>query len=124
MSQTKLTVEQLTAIEALITKGWTQKAYARLHPNSLFDCDPVSSDAACYCLIGAAAAVIYPGMKTPLDAIIHAITLANNSFTPYTYMPVHLWNDTQGRTQTDVLSLIAQVKADRMKEEVMKLCVS
>jgi len=119
MSQTKLTVEQLTAIEALITKGWTQKAYARLHLDSLNDYDPTEPDAACYCLIGATAAAIYPTMvsKSSLDAIIHAIDLATNTFLLYTYFAVHTWNDAPGRTQAEVLSLIARVKADRMKEE-------
>lgn len=124
MTQTKLTVEQLTAIEALIAKGWTQGAYARRYPSAPFDCDPTNALAQCYCLIGAAAATIYPGMRTPLDAIINAITLTNDTFTPYIHMSVHHWNDTTGRTQADVLSLIARVKADRMKEEGMKLCVS
>jgi hypothetical protein len=112
MSQTKLTVEQLTAVEALIKKGWTQKAYARLSPESLFDCDPTELEAACYCLVGATAAVIYPGMKSSLDAIADAIDLTNNTFTPYTYMHTPVWNDMHHRTQADVLSLIAQVKAD------------
>lgn len=117
MSQTKLTVEQLTAIEALITKGWTQKAYARPHLDSLLDCDATSPDAACYCLVGAAAAVIYPGMKSHLSALIRAIVEANHTFQPYIHMATAIWNDAPGRTQEEVLSLIARVKADRMKEE-------
>lgn len=120
MSQTKLTVEQLTAIEALITKGWTQKAYARLHPNSLNDCDPTEPDAACYCLIGATAAVVYPRMKSSLDSIIYSIDVATNTFYPYIHTAIHTWNDMPRRTQADVLSLIACVKADRMKEEGTK----
>lgn len=82
------------ARKLLIEKGWTQAAYAR--DINGYRVSPRSTDAVCFCSIGAIQHV-HGSWGVPERFLTRA--------SEHAYWSVPVWNDKPGRTKEDVIAL-------------------
>jgi hypothetical protein len=115
--------QELETMELLLTQGWCQETFARDAQGHVVD--RFSSAAIAWCLQGACQRGAYEvtNMRTPqevgpflrlehmIEALLHHQLL----------VPIARWNDAEGRTQTEVLAVIADLRrvvAHAMEEEL------
>jgi len=101
--------EVLSAMRTKIAKGWTQKASARDVDGNI--CDPSSDKAATWCVLGSYAAV------APRDQFRTWFKVADRLHKHTGPGWTDGWNDTEGRTQEEVLIALDKAIADTVKDE-------
>lgn len=97
------TVQLLEGMRSTIAKGWTQGCSARNRQGN--PCVPCSPEAACWCLVGS----FTHNPNIPMHVRISGRQAINSVLEHRNELPdIEVWNDKPGRTQQEVLDLLAE----------------
>jgi hypothetical protein len=100
-----------TGRELLLTRGWTQAAYARDGNGRVLGASEYDSQGTCFCAIGAVRTALISNVpieersfEGPWEFSARAESLLHRAVAPYA-VNLFEWNDAPGRTRDEVIAL-------------------